>query len=58
MTAPATTDVVTTEIIRNFFQSCAEDMNAALIRSAYSPVIYESKDCSVALLDAEANVLG
>jgi N-methylhydantoinase B len=58
MTAPATTDVVTTEIIRNFFQSCAEDMNAALIRSAYSPVIYESKDCSVALLDADANVLG
>ena len=59
MTAPASTaDVVTTEIIRNFFQSCAEDMNAALVRSAYSPVIYESKDCSVALLDAEANVLG
>jgi N-methylhydantoinase B len=58
MTAPATTDVVTTEIIRNFFQSCAEDMNAALIRSAYSPVIYESKDCSVALLDPDANVLG
>jgi N-methylhydantoinase B len=59
MTAPASTaDIVTTEIIRNFFQSCAEDMNAALVRSAYSPVIYESKDCSVALLDAEANVLG
>jgi N-methylhydantoinase B len=59
MTAtPATADVVTTEIIRNFFQSCAEDMNAALVRSAYSPVIYESKDCSVALLDAGANVLG
>jgi N-methylhydantoinase B len=53
-----TADVVTTEIIRNFFQSCAEDMNAALIRSAYSPVIYESKDCSVALLDANADVLG
>ncbi len=51
-------DVVTTEIMRNFFQSCAEDMNAALIRSAHSPVIYESKDCSVALLDANADVLG
>ena len=60
MTAPATptADVVTTEIIRNFFQSCAEDMNAALVRSAYSPVIYESKDCSVALLDANGDVLG
>lgn len=51
-------DIVTTEIMRNFFQSCAEDMNAALVRSAHSPVIYESKDCSVALLDANADVLG
>jgi N-methylhydantoinase B len=55
---PTSADVVTTEIVRNFFQSCAEDMNAALIRSAYSSVIYESKDCSVALLDANADVLG
>jgi N-methylhydantoinase B len=54
----ASADVVTTEIMRNFFQSCAEDMNAALIRSAHSPVIYESKDCSVALLDGNADVLG
>lgn len=58
MTDTTTADLVTTEIIRNFFQSCAEDMNAALVRSAYSPVIYESKDCSVALLDANADVLG
>jgi N-methylhydantoinase B len=58
MTVQAPADVVTTEIIRNFFQSCAEDMNAALIRSAYSPVIYESKDCSVALLDPNGDVLG
>jgi N-methylhydantoinase B len=55
---PTSADVVTTEIMRNFFQSCAEDMNAALVRSAHSPVIYESKDCSVALLDANADVLG
>jgi N-methylhydantoinase B len=58
MTVTTPADVVTTEIIRNFFQSCAEDMNAALVRSAYSPVIYESKDCSVALLDTNADVLG
>lgn len=55
---PTSADVVTTEIMRNFFQSCAEDMNAALVRSAHSPVIYESKDCSVALLDTNADVLG
>ncbi len=52
------TDPITTEIIRNALISCAQDMNAALIRSAYTPVIYEGKDCAVALLDAEANVLG
>ena len=51
-------DPVTTEIIRNAFNSIAQDMNATLIRSAYTPIIYEGKDCSVALLDAEGNVLG
>ena len=51
-------DPVTTEIIRNAFNSIAQDMNAALIRSAYTPIIYEGKDCSVALLDGQGNVLG
>jgi N-methylhydantoinase B len=51
-------DPVTTEIIRNAFISIAQDMNATLIRSAYSPIIYEGKDCSVALLDNHGNVLG
>lgn len=52
------TNPVTTEIIRNAFISIAMDMNATLIRSAYSPIIYEGKDCSVALLDKQGNVLG
>jgi N-methylhydantoinase B len=33
-------------------------MNATLIRSAYTPIIYEGKDCSVALLDEHGDVLG
>jgi len=41
-------DPITTEIIRNAFAAAAEDMRAALCRSAFSPVIYEMKDCSVA----------
>ena len=57
-TTPALTDPITTEIIRNAFVSIAQDMNATLIRSAYTPIIYEGKDCSVALLDADGNVLG
>ena len=51
-------DPITTEIIRNAFNAIADDMNATLIRSAFTPIIYEGKDCSVALLDADANVLG
>lgn len=54
----ATVDPITTEIIRNAFISIAKDMNATLIRSAFTPVIYEGKDCSVALIDADGEVLG
>ncbi|MFL5929131.1 MAG: hydantoinase B/oxoprolinase family protein [Gaiellaceae bacterium] len=49
---------ITTEIIRNAFVSCAQDMNATLIRSSYTPIIYEGKDCSVAILDERGDVLG
>ncbi len=51
-------DPITTEIIRNAFVSIASDMNATLIRSAFTPVIYEGKDCSVALIDEQGEVLG
>ena len=54
----AVADPVTTEIIRNAFVSIAKDMNATLIRSAFTPVIYEGKDCSVALIDPQGEVLG
>lgn len=51
-------DPITTEIIRSAFIAAADEMNATLIRSAYTPVIYEMKDCSVALLDSDHRVLG
>ncbi|MFI6074142.1 hydantoinase B/oxoprolinase family protein [Actinoplanes sp. NPDC051343] len=53
-----TIDPVTVEIIRNALNSAADDMNATLIRSAYTPIIYECGDCVVALLDANHQVLG
>ena len=53
-----TLDPITTEIIRSAFTAAADEMNATLIRSAYTPIIYEMKDCSVALLDEEHRVLG
>jgi N-methylhydantoinase B len=54
----ATLDPVTTEIIRCSLNAAADEMNVTLIRSAYTPVIYEMKDCAVALLDHEHQVLG
>ncbi len=56
MSAPV--NPVTVEIIRNALIAVADEMNATLIRSAYTPIIYEMKDCSVALLDAQHRVLG
>jgi len=58
VTAVRTLDPITTEIVRSAFSAAADEMNATLIRSAYTPIIYEMKDCSVALLDADHRVLG
>lgn len=58
MLTKASANPVTTEIIRNAFNAIAEDMNASLIRSAFTPIIYEGKDCAVGLLDEDGNVLG
>jgi N-methylhydantoinase B len=58
VTATLGIDPVTVEILRNALNSAAEDMNATLIRSAYTPIIYEGGDCVVALLDAQHQVLG
>lgn len=54
----AQADPITTEVVRNFVVSCAEDMNAALWRSAFSAIIYEGRDSAVALLDEKGNMLG
>ena len=48
----------TVEVVRNAFISGAEQMRRNLYRSAYSPVIYEAKDCSVGIFDAEGRLLG
>ncbi|RCG30628.1 hydantoinase B/oxoprolinase family protein [Sphaerisporangium album] len=58
MTDNRTVDPVVVEIIRNALAAAADDMNATLIRSAYTPIIYECGDCVVALLDDRHQVLG
>ncbi len=51
-------DPVTIEVTRNAFISIASQMNNNLARSAYTPIIYEMKDCSVGLFNSEAKLLG
>jgi N-methylhydantoinase B len=51
-------DPVLTEVIRSGLIATAEQMNANLARSAYTPVIYEMKDCSVALFNQRIELMG
>ena len=48
----------TVEVVRHAFISGAEQMRRNLYRSAFSPVIYEMKDCSVGIYDAKGALLG
>ena len=51
-------DPVTVEVIRNAFDSIGSQMNNNLARSAYTPIIYEMKDCSVCIFDHRGRLLG
>ncbi len=55
---PPVPSPATVEVVRNAFISGAEQMRRNLYRSAYSPVIYEAKDCSVGIYDAKGRLLG
>jgi N-methylhydantoinase B len=44
-------DPVTLEVLRNACVAVAEEMNAALVRTSYSPNIKDRRDCSCALFD-------
>ncbi len=45
----STVDPITLEVMRNACQSVAEEMGAALIRTALSPNIKDRRDCSTAI---------
>ena len=51
-------DPITVEVLRNAFNAVAGEMSANLVRSAYSPIIYDMKDCSVALFNERVELLG
>ena len=50
-------DPITTEVIRHALNSAADQMKRALIRTAFSPVIYEVLDFAVAIYDTEYRLL-
>ena len=50
-------DPVETEIFKNLFHSIAEEMGAALRRTAFSPNIKERRDYSCAVFDAAGEVI-
>ena len=50
-------DGVMLRLMGNALRAVAEEMEAALVRSAYSPNITERRDCSTALFDAEGRMV-
>src|SRR5439155_25741604 len=50
-------DAMLLEVFKNIFHSIAEEMGAALRRSAFSPNIKERHDYSCAVYDANGDVL-
>jgi N-methylhydantoinase B len=51
------TDAAELEIFKNLFHSVAEEMGAALRRSAFSPNIKERRDYSCAVFDGKGRVV-
>jgi N-methylhydantoinase B len=50
-------DPITTEVIRHGLNSAASQMKRALVRTAFSPIVYEVLDFAVALYDDQVRML-
>jgi len=53
----ASADPVTTEVIRHALNSAANQMKRALVRTAFSPIIYEVLDFAVAIYDPHMRLM-
>lgn len=51
-TIGAHTDPVTSEVIRNAMTATANEMNNIIVRTAYNPLLFDSKDFGIAVLSA------
>src|SRR5258706_15388398 len=54
---PAVRDAIELEVFKHLFPSIAEEMGAALRRTAFSPNIKERRDYSCAVFDGAGNVI-
>jgi N-methylhydantoinase B len=50
-------DPVTLEIVRNRLQYVAQEMSAAIVKTAVSPVVSEARDFSCVLYDADGHIV-
>jgi len=50
-------DPITTEVVRHALNSAANQMKSALVRTAFSPIIYEVLDFAVAIYDKDIRLL-
>ena len=50
-------DYITTEVVRHSLHSAAEQMKRALMRTAFSPIIYDVLDFAVAIYDRDVRLL-
>jgi len=50
-------DPITLEVLRHAFSAIAEEMNANLVRTSYSPNIKERRDCSCGLFDRHGRMV-
>ncbi len=50
-------DPVTLQVMANALRAVAEEMEASLVRSAFSPNIKERRDCSTAIFDAQGRMV-
>jgi len=55
--AATRTDPIVTEVIRHGLNSGAEQMKRAMMRTAFSPVIYEVQDFAVAIYDRQVRLI-
>lgn len=45
------------EVMNNALRSIAEQMSATMVRSSYSTIVKEMRDCSSAIFDSEGRLL-